>query len=404
MPQSGTLGGQRAAGGTQAMGLIVVMLLPTAPLLALVPNLPQLMQHFASVPGHDVLVPMILTLPSICLALLAPVAGTLADRFGRRRTLLYALVLFTVSGLAPLFLSDLRYILIAQLGVGIAESVIMATGNALLGDYFDPEGRRKWLGVQSIVGSICASLFILGGGALGNIDWHAPFLINILGGIAFVWILVATWEPRPADHPAGAAPAESLAVFPWRAMIPIFAVTLATSILYFVQAVNLGLIFSRLGAQSPSTISIATTVASVGVLCGGYFFRRQTRLGTGKALSIVYLAYGIGLMGLGFSTSYLKAVPFGIVAQFGNGMAIPILVNWALRRLDFQYRGRGMGLWATSFFVGQFLSSMVIALIGRVSGGLLDAIAIIGGFCLLLAVASAFFARSEVVAAQPASH
>ena len=142
----------RTAGAPQALALILAMTLPVTPLLSLVPNLPQLFGHFASTPNRDFLVPMIITMPSVCIALLAPIAGSLADRFGRRRLMLLAVMLFTVCGLLPLWLEDLKQILLAQLGVGVAEAIIMTTGNTLLGDYFDSAGRQRWLGVQGILG------------------------------------------------------------------------------------------------------------------------------------------------------------------------------------------------------------------------------------------------------------
>jgi MFS family permease len=114
--------------------------MPILPLISLVPNLPRLMRHFASVPGHDFLVPMIITVPSIGIVLLAPLAGAFADRWWRRRLLLCALALFSVASLTPLLLDDLQSILVAQSIVGIGEAIIMTVANTLLGDYFDSSG------------------------------------------------------------------------------------------------------------------------------------------------------------------------------------------------------------------------------------------------------------------------
>ena len=383
------------AGAAQALALILAMTLPLAPLLALVSNLPQLFQHFAATPHRDFLVPLIITMPSVCIALLAPVAGTLADRFGRRRLMLFALGLFTVCGLLPLWLEDLQQILVAQIGVGIAEAIIMTTGATLFGDYFEPVARRRWLGVQSILGSVLASLILLAGGALGTLSWHAPFLLNALGGVVLVWMLVATWEPVPSAHDDhGVADARG---FPWRRMSGIFAVTLVVSVLYFVQAVELGLIFSKLGAASPALISVITTVASFGVVCGGWWYRRQRNTSVSANLMRVFVAYGLGLVGLGLARDYWVGLPFGIVAQFGNGVVIPVLVGWALATLEFKYRGRGMGMWTTFFYAGQFQSPNLVALVsGMRHGDFLGAVALIGTACIGLAAIAWWQSRRAV--------
>jgi MFS family permease len=112
----------RQAGANQGLALIAVGTMPTLAIVSLVPNLPQLFQQFADVPGHEWLVPMIITVPSLCIALFSPFAGLVADRFGRRRLLLLALVLYGTAGVLPFFLTDLKTILLTRFGIGIAEA------------------------------------------------------------------------------------------------------------------------------------------------------------------------------------------------------------------------------------------------------------------------------------------
>jgi hypothetical protein len=174
-------------------------------------------------------------------------------------------------------------------------------------------------------------------------------------------------------------------------------VTLLVSVLYFVQAVELGLIFSKLGAASPALISLVTTIASLGVLAGGWWYRRQRHVSVGANLTTVFLAYAIGLIGLGMSRDYLSGLPFGVIAQFGNGLVIPVLVGWALGTLSFEYRGRGMGVWTTCFYMGQFLSPNLVALISRMKNGdFLSAVALIGAACIALASIAWWLARRKI--------
>ena len=63
----------RKAGVAQAATLIGIGMLPTLAIVSLVPNLSQLFGHFREVPNHELLVPMVLTIPSLCIALFAPV-------------------------------------------------------------------------------------------------------------------------------------------------------------------------------------------------------------------------------------------------------------------------------------------------------------------------------------------
>jgi MFS family permease len=98
-------------GSAQAGALIAAAVMPTLAIVSLVPNLPQLFEHFSAIPHHELLVPMIITLPSLCIALFSPVAGAAADFWGRRRLMIVALIAYSVLGLIPLLLENLFYIL-----------------------------------------------------------------------------------------------------------------------------------------------------------------------------------------------------------------------------------------------------------------------------------------------------
>jgi MFS family permease len=142
----------REAGSPQGFALIFLATMPTLAIVSLVPNLPQLFAHFHDVPHANLLVPMIITLPSLCIALFSPIAGAIADRWGRRRLLLAAMLLYAAVGVLPVLLHDLHTILITRFFIGVAEAGILTCQNALMGDYFAGERRQRWLGLLSVVG------------------------------------------------------------------------------------------------------------------------------------------------------------------------------------------------------------------------------------------------------------
>ena len=375
----------RRAGSAQALGLLLTIQIPIVPIMALAPNLPLLFRHFATTPGKEFLVPMIITLPSLGIVLLGPLAGVMADRWGRRRLLLWALALFAVAGVAPVVLDDLRWILCAQAVLGIAEAVIITNGNTLLGDYFPPAERNRWLGVQSIVGPFSAAAITLAAGFLGMVSWHGPFAVHAIGFVLWAWLLFATWEPeRAAPSISVDGLCVSIGGFPWRSMIPVFAITTLTAMIFYVPTIHFGLIYDRLGAHSPALISALSTTATVGSVVSGYYFRGQNREPL-KHLVLIYSAFGLGMLGLGISVNYWMGLVFGILINFGFGLTLPALVALALQRLPESHRGRGMGLWMSSFFCAQFLCPPSFAMLMRGVGGLVPALDLIGGFCLLVA-------------------
>jgi MFS family permease len=389
----------RQAGVAQAVTLIGIGMLPTLAIVSLVPNLSQLFGHFRDVPNHELLVPMVLTVPSLCIALFAPVAGWLTDRWGRRRLLLISLVFYSVVGLLPLVLDNLYQIIASRFVVGLAEAAILTVGNALLGDYFEGEERRKWLGWQTIAGPVIASLLVLAGGALATRSWHGPFVLYALGLVVLFFSIIYIWEPRSVVAQAPTMGRNPEPLFPWGATVLMGAVTIAIAILYYVQAVQLGRIFGDLGVATPWKTSIMVTIASVGIVLGGWAYHRIARASVPKVIALILLAYGIGYLGLSRSPDYLVGLPFAVIAQFGNGLTIPALVSWALSQYDFAHRGRGMGFWGSCFFLSQFLSPPVVLSLQHFTGTFLAAVGALGVLCLL--AAAGVFVGSRVRAAAP---
>jgi MFS family permease len=392
----------RRAGAPQALVLIAAMMLPVMSIGSLSPNLPQLMDRFAHVPNADYLVPLVLTTPGLCIALLSPLMGFLSDRWGRRPVLVSALLPYALCGLAPLLFTELAAILATRAGVGIAEAAVVSTANSLLGDYFDEEERRKWLSVQTMVGPILGSLLILLAGALGTLSWQAPFAMYALALPLFGAAWLAIWEPAKATRPATETGHRTRTPFPWGSVGVVYGVTLFSSIIFYVLPVQLGRIYSALGAGSPGRISIAIAIGSVGVILGGYLFRRIAGRPIPVQLAIIFLVYGVGLTGLGLMTDYRAAVPVVIFAQVGGGMLIPVLLAWALRSLSPEHRGRGMGLWTSCFFVGQFSSPLAVGIATSSRGGLLPGMIGIGIFCLAAAGVTWLVGRAKRIAPLPA--
>lgn len=368
---------QARAGARQGIGVVALASLPTMAIVSLIPNLPQLLQHFHDAPYAQLLVPMILTIPTLCIALFSPLIGGFVDRWGRRPVLCVSLAVFVILGMIPAFVSNLYWVLATRLPVGLAEAGIGVTQNALLGDYFTGQARQRWLGVLSVSNPILAALLVLAGGALGSLSWHDPFLLYLLGLPMLAWTLA--WLPEPKRIAAQEiAPHGGDDAFPWRDSGIVGVTTLGMAILYYVNAIQLGRVFAEHGVGSPAAISLYVIIASVGTVLGGVVFPRTSRLRARTRFVAVLLAYAAGYVGLGLAPTATAALAAALVSSFGNGMAIPVMIGWSLERFGVSRRGRGMGTWVACFFAGSFFSPPFVSAVQVLSGSLLSAIVYIG--------------------------
>ena len=120
----------RNAGFLQGVTLLLPATLSVMGIAVLVPVIPQLMEHFASIRGHEYLVQGgVLTMPALCIALFSPLAGWLADRFGRRRILIASMGVYAFVGVMPIFLDNPFAIIATRVGVGLCEAVVMTVSS-----------------------------------------------------------------------------------------------------------------------------------------------------------------------------------------------------------------------------------------------------------------------------------
>src|SRR5260221_7356276 len=126
----------RTPGLAQGIVLSLATFLPVMATVSLSAAIPRFFEQFGAVPHRDLLIPMLITLPAVSIAALSPVAGAWVGRLGRRRVLIYAVILYGLCGTAPLYLEALPAILVSRVGVGVSEAMLMTSGKTLTGDYF----------------------------------------------------------------------------------------------------------------------------------------------------------------------------------------------------------------------------------------------------------------------------
>ena len=164
------------------------------------PSLPALYEHFAGTPHADLLTRLVLTAPALSIVIVAPLAGIVIDRFGRRSLLLGATVGYAIAGSAGLVLDTLYAILISRVLLGVAVACIMTCVMTLVGDYFAGEARARYMGLQASFMSFGGVVFILLGGALASVHWRGPFVVYVL---ALVLLPASGIAAIRAGAPAG---------------------------------------------------------------------------------------------------------------------------------------------------------------------------------------------------------
>jgi MFS family permease len=366
----------REPGMMTGIALLLPITLSTMAIVLLAPILPQILREFRGVAGYEYWVPMVLTIPALCIALLSPLAGVLGDFFGRRRLLLASFVLYAAVGVLPIFLHDLVAILISRIGVGVAEALIMVLSTTMIGDYFHGTARDKWLAGQTAFASMSALVFFNVGGQLGSFGWRAPFWVYLSSLAMMALVLLFTWEPGvngsgDRGEAATATPHNlSWAGFPWSRMAIILAITVYGAVFFYTVQIQASSGLALLGLTDPARIGFLTSVASIGVPLGTLIYSRVGRMPVQRLLAVEFAALTLGFMVMGLAPSPNIFLIGCFINQLGAGLLLPTLLVWAMSLLAFEIRGRGAGLWQSAFALGQFLSPVVVTFASSHTGGL----------------------------------
>ncbi len=119
-------------------------------------------------------------------------AGSVADRFGRKRLYFIGIVIFTIVSFLMGFLHDATWLIVFRAFQGIGGGMVMAISTALVADAFPKRelGRALGINVKVVaVGQIIGP--VLGGWLTTYFGWQWAFWFNVPFGVAA--ILWAIW-------------------------------------------------------------------------------------------------------------------------------------------------------------------------------------------------------------------
>jgi len=125
-------------------------------------------------------------------------AGSLSDRYGRRRFLIIGLVLFGGASVLGVFAAEPWHLIGARALMGVGGAIMMPSTLSILMTVFDEAERRKAMAIWGGVAMVSVILGPTVGGVLLELrGWSAVFLLNIpIVAIALVAAVVLMPETR----------------------------------------------------------------------------------------------------------------------------------------------------------------------------------------------------------------
>jgi len=332
--EQGATAGPRIAGRRQVTAALLVAMMVTAmEQLVVSPAMPTII---AQLKGFEIY-PWVVSAYLLASTVSTPIYGKLADLFGRKRILLFGLVLFStgsmLSGTAQSMGQLIAMRTIQGLGAGAVGPIVLT----LLGDMFTLEERARIQGLFSTVwglSSIAGPL--IGGWLTVNLNWRWVFFVSVpfavVASLMLAWCLHERVERRTVAPIDWAGAGLLMAGLSALLLIVLDGTSLGMKIdlvLAGLTAVLLaGFVYRELHAEDPilpMDLMIRPTIATSvtgNFLIGGILFGIETYVPlyiqgvgggdarqAGQALTPLFLAWAISL-----------------------AFAAPAVVRWGFRR------------------------------------------------------------------------
>lgn len=161
------------------------------------PVLDSLIDPFATTPADIGLMISFFTAPAI---VIIPLAGLLADRYGRKPILLAALPLYGIAGLLIALTTDFHVVLGLRLVQGIGFGGVTPVIITSIGDIYDGNVEATAQGVRFTGSGLSNVAFPLFSGVLVVVSWRYPFLLYALA--IPIAVAVYAWFDEPVSRDA----------------------------------------------------------------------------------------------------------------------------------------------------------------------------------------------------------
>jgi len=221
--------------------------------------------------------------------------GWMADRFGRRPTLMVDIIAYSVFELASAFAPSLKFFLIMRAFFGIAMGGEWGVGAALAFETLPAEGRGSFSGVLQegyVVGNLLAAAVY--GTLFPIVGWRGMFVIGALPAFLVIYIRTKVdespaWLQGRVSREAERHVGKDVATYFWSFLFLVVLMFGFNSFSHGTQDLY-PTFLEKNHLFAPQTVRTVSIVGSIGALLGGICFGTWSeRIGRRRAIAIAAL-------------------------------------------------------------------------------------------------------------------
>jgi ACDE family multidrug resistance protein len=303
---------------------------------------------------------------SVAGVVIAPVAGFLADRFGRRIVLTVSLGIFGVFGGVAAIAPTFEVLLLARLLQGVGSAALVNLAVVLIGDNWSGVDRTRLIGRNSAVLTIgLAAIPLLSGVVTQATSWRVAFGIYTvaLGTAAAAWTILDGRRPESPPHVKDQF-GEALVVLKQ----PVVRASILSAFLVFVAIFGLFLtvlpihlddVFGMEAGARGLFIALPAVTSTLAAFNLGRVSTLTTArtvvIGSAVVLVVAYLMIGL-------TTTLFVAIAATMLYGASEGFFIPMLQDVLVEDAPYEHRAIVVAVWVGFARLGQTIGPLLAGL------------------------------------------
>lgn len=331
----------------------------------------------------------LVSIHALAIALFTPVFGIVADRIGKLKVLLPALIIYSIFGISGAFIPNLAPLLVARVGLGIASAGIAAASIGLLGTMYDGDARTRILGYATSAMTTASILIPLVGGWVGSFDWHYAFYLYGFGiptAIAAALILRDGHSSRSSMVDTSQNK-QLLDVIRQGSVLKLYlTIALAAAIVYTVVIYTPLYLKEAIGA-GPALNGFVLAIRAVGAaLVSAFVASRLAKwIGSDRTIGIGFVVMALMLGTIPLLDELRWIVPAAVLFGVGFGVTVPNIYDTLAQRSPANVRSSVLAIGTGANSLGQFMSPILLGPLWK-SIGLVSVFYAAAGVALTLGI------------------
>ncbi len=363
------------------------------------PALPKIAEAFHNIEDIKFKVKMMVVLPNLFIGFSAPFFGYIATKISKKLILIFALILYAISGTAGFYLEDIQNIMYSRIMLGVSISALMTVATSTIAEYFVEEQERNTvIAFQTTMLSISSIIYGQLGGFIADINWKYIFLLygNSILILPFVIFFLSKRENRTLniqENQEQRRDSDKLRVSAQN-VYGILLVCISNwliMIMFYTVRLQLPFVIKTLFPNGTSTATAFVfnfEVLLAAIISAKYKrFKKNRDFAVITSMSFLFIASSFLLIAL--SKTYLSLIISMIIYGTGMGFVMPNSTLWIISLIKSKDKSFFLGIFTMSTYMGKFLSPIILEPIIKTLG-IQKAFIIEGIFCVFIAILSIY--------------